>query len=468
MKLSIIPSVKAGESLTSWLMRTCNENQVKFVNLPIFKSRKKNIDSRAFHKIDFNPESILDINNTCSLFGRDSNFFDCLSYVNISNKFVHKQDLLKNFSQSFLFEVLVIKYRKFCPECLYEDVYFKLDWQFTDLNTCSKHGCKLSIFCPHCTAPQPYYHDTLILGLCSYCGCSLKGKSVYFPCSKKGEEQLHHQLLTLLDPNNNLFFNWGGSSGPSLIHIFLYICTNRSRVFNPHDVQYISRDIKYKLLTVLSTNSAEDNSLFINLMEFLKVLRQQNIDFLELISMEIPISFLISLEAYLKRTQYIKCLSPWCTNFNSDFHLQKYNTRSKTHNNIYHCTKCFLKFGLNKSNNLWEEYGDLIDIGYRKVLPLLLQRQTQVFIAEYVKVSRFKLTKIICYLSQQNLIPIALIDFYLKIDHTRLKEISYTNINIDFKGEVSFVKSLKKSYNLSISEAYYYFFSNNFQNGLLR
>ena len=97
----------------------------------------------------------------------------------------------------------------------------------------------------------------------------------------------------------------------------------------------------------------------------------------------------------------------------------------------------------------------------------MLQKQTQISIARNIKISRFKLSKIISYLAQQKLLSSDLVNFYLKLDYNRISNITFMEIK-EYEGETKLIKVIKKTNNLTLNEAYYYFFDSSYQKYLLK
>lgn len=102
---------------------------------------------------------------------------------------------------SFMRSSLALRLR-FCPECLAEELYYRLPWRFIQLNGCVIHQCRLLEVCGHCGQPLPLVTSPITLGICLSCGTDLRNCP---PPEMSPEEQVVAQrwqdnLVYLLTP----------------------------------------------------------------------------------------------------------------------------------------------------------------------------------------------------------------------------------------------------------------------------
>lgn len=70
---------------------------------------------------------------------------------------------------------LLARRRRWCPVCLSQHmldggpVPVPLTWSLEAYSCCSRHGCQMEEYCPHCGKAQPYLPRYPNLGICDYC-----------------------------------------------------------------------------------------------------------------------------------------------------------------------------------------------------------------------------------------------------------------------------------------------------------
>ncbi len=63
---------------------------------------------------------------------------------------------------------------RFCPTCLREAPYYRLDWRFLTLTGCHRHQCALLDRCWHCHQTIPHLSHALVMARCPHCHADLK------------------------------------------------------------------------------------------------------------------------------------------------------------------------------------------------------------------------------------------------------------------------------------------------------
>ncbi|USK44095.1 TniQ family protein [Cytobacillus oceanisediminis] len=464
-KISVRIPANPDECLTSWLMRTCFANNINIKDLfSQISGYYSNSDFRTFHQLDVNPYRVLNFKIAANLLDKSINYIEKLTFNEVLLKFHNFPDLFYiDKTKAFFKDAISIKYRRFCISCLKNDIYYKLNWQISNITHCQIHNEELTHKCTACNQCQPYYHENLMYCRCKYCNKSLVHG--FLPRQKSNNPQkrelsywFEQQWNFLIDSNNTLQPNTCEKK-KRLVILFLFICGDMNSKFDPRKIKYISRDYKYKLINFICSSENKNGSFEINLPLILKTLKAINISIENFISINIPNTYTETLEDYIQKNSVIKCLTPWCPDYDSPIKFIKVNKfRSKTHLNIHICSSCSIKYGVNKKTKTWEEYGDLISLGYKIVLPLLNSGHHKLYIANKIGISRLKLTKIISYLTLHNLITEVIINNYTPKKNIAGSTIDYFKNYLN-STETQIINTVMKQNDWSRSDAYYHFFN---------
>lgn len=458
-RLSIRPSIVNQESLTSFLLRVCVLNCIDIKDLfnEIMINYKKP-DIRNAHQIDVNPNKTINLKLLKELLNLDQSFLHKNTFYGVINKFTSKDEKISsmNNNSTLIKSLFSIKNRKFCPLCIQDRITYKLKWQVRDILTCSIHQIPLSSSCSRCRMEQPYLHMGLAKGICCFCNNNLsaihslqldKDSLLYsYWLDKQWDE-----LVTL---NTSLFTNYNKHISIKL----LFVLGNMKKHFTLHNVDQINRDYKFKILNILRNNYSEVNDgLGLNIL--FKLLWRLDYSINEFLSMSVPEEFQNSLNEYLFKTKYslIKCISPWCKFYESKDNLMEISSiKSKTHHNLHICLGCCVKFGFNKKSGVFEEYGDLICLGFSTILPLLNRGEKLFSLAKLTGLSRYKIYKLTSYLARFSLINNDYLDSFIpdNINTITIEDIQ----RISNKNETIMRQSAKKNLNIGINNFYYYYF----------
>jgi len=448
------------ECLTTYMLRVCHLNKVPIIDvLRRLNKTYAAFDIRKSHSIDINPSRVLDLFRCSELFSLN---FDCLLNHTINPfliKFISPEKLNNiKISDTLLTGLLNINSRRYCVSCLKEEAIYKITWQFRCVDVCDKHLTPLRSKCSLCNKEQPYLHKYLLMSKCYYCKSTLIADP-QFPLLVESWTVNHNIWIY----NEILSFN--KLSFPKVVPSFqqsffiyklLYLCSSRSKTFDVNKLQVISRDYKYKLLNALKENKEEFKTI-VSISQFIKILSSNKLNIVEFQSLSVPNEFVNSVNKHIYPEVCKKCLSPWCDSYNSNKKLIKISAiRSKTHLNIHLCYGCSLKFGYNKNNKKWEEYGDIINIGYQSVMGLINSLYSIKDISIRLNISRYKVDKFVAYLTRFNLINPNIRNKFTplkanSLDYSHFYSILTTN-------ETENISKAKAYYKISRRDIYYFYF----------
>lgn len=459
-RFTIRPKIRPEESLTSFLLRVCTSNSINIKDLfNVMKINYKRPDLRNSHQIDINPVNTIDVNLLMELTNIDQSILNKNTFYGVINKFISQDEMRNVNSSSALFKDLFsMKKRKFCPLCLEERLTYKLIWQVKDILTCSKHEIPLSSSCLICGKEQPYLHMGLAKGICCFCSSSLSTIEIieFDNDSLIYSNWLIENWDNLTSLNDSLLTN----NDKHIAEKLLFVLGNKNECFSLHSGDQLNRDYKFKLLRILRNNSSEVYGVGLNIL--LKLLWKLNYTIKEFFSMEIPTEFQNSLKDYLYKKSFIKCISPWCNHNGTSEKLIKIKSfRAKTHHSLHICLGCCVKFGVNKKGKIWEEYGDLISLGYKTILPMLNKGENIFSISKKTSISRYKIYKMTSYFARFNLINSNYIEEFIPDEKYLLSNDEI--IRIADSNETKMRGAAMQNYNLGISNFYYFYYENSVQ-----
>ncbi|MBV6685532.1 TniQ family protein [Bacillus sp. JRC01] len=455
-KFSVRPNIRAEEALTSFLLRVCSSNFISIKEL--FEEIQINYnqaDLRNAHHIDINPYITIDSNLLSELTGFKVHLINVSTFNGALCNFIKKGDMHKlNNSSALIKNSFSIKNRKFCPVCLQESVCYKLIWQVKDIVVCPSHNIPLTSNCSECGQNQPFLHMNLAQGICCYCNSYLHTS----PKIKASSDSLDYSNWLVTQWNYLIAIQGNLEIIEKDIAVkLLYICSKSKKNFSIEQISLLSRDYIYKLLNIISSESHSNDDFNIGLNVILKVLYQLEIPIWDFLNSKLPKAFSELISAYLNKRIHQNCLTPWCNFINTNKKLLKMNTfRSKTHHSLHLCTSCCLKFGLNIKTQCWEEYGDIINGGYNKVLPLINNGVSKQKISHITGLSRYKIYKMASYFARYKLIN----DKFLK-NYTPQTPIFFSNddiLLIAHRNETIMRNSAKMKLGLGINNFYYFFY----------
>ncbi|MBT2716954.1 TniQ family protein [Bacillus sp. ISL-57] len=455
-KFTIRPKILKGESLSSYLLRLCNSNRIDIKDLlNDLYTNYKTIDLRNAHQIDINPIKTIDVNLLPNITKINTNYLNENTFCGLICKFISVEDIVfLNSTSTLIKELFTTRTRKFCSVCLQKSLTYKLIWQVNDILTCSFHNNPLSSLCTKCGNEQPYIHMNLAKGKCKYCDNSLTTfqKNILSDDAISYSNWLNNQWEYL----NSLDLPKLKNDKEIIIRLF-FIAGSKLEYFSINNIQQMNRDYAYKLLGVLSNRSSENYAIGINIL--FRLLWKLNYTIKEFFALDIPETFQNSIDAYLNKKSFIKCSTPWCNYNGSGDKLVKIKSlRSKTHNCLYLCLGCCIKYGINKECGRWEEYGDLVNFGYKIILPLINSGETRFHISKLTGLSRYKIYKITSYLARFNLIQKVHISDFIPENKTLASSddlIKYADIN-ETKMRINVQNNLK----IGLSDFYYFYYDN--------
>ncbi|KGR89286.1 hypothetical protein CD30_17425 [Ureibacillus massiliensis 4400831 = CIP 108448 = CCUG 49529] len=374
-----------GESLSSYLIRTANQNAITRISEIwqfVRKQATYKVDRNSFYKFDLFPSDIVQLNELSILLNIRANKlglhsfepFVSLFYPGAAGKMIFGKEV-------------EIKNRRFCRSCLNENGAFQLLWQVKEIHMCHKHFTRIESKCHKCGCDQPYLKKDITEHLkCNDCG-ELLFEVIEEPIVdidvKTQQLRIHrdwNSLLTIVNYINGNYLN-----NPQLIHrnialLLLFLTTPENTRLSSKKHPFFTPSQAFKVLKVVRNKSNEILSLgFI-----LNTLREINIEVSDLLYLKVPMSFMK--KVFIKKTKakkiIIECKSSWCSFFGTVNKMVDMKNSSKgkfvpktyLYSAVCVCKNCWIQFGLNKELSKWEiinisknllsEINDYIEIGF--------------------------------------------------------------------------------------------------------
>jgi DNA-directed RNA polymerase subunit RPC12/RpoP len=251
-----------GECLTSYIQRVADTNFVTSNDIwRLFRTGNAHYPQVSVsYLLDISPELIFDIRRFEKMLLINEYQLDSLTFKNIINKFSTidisgpKMNILNRFYN---------KYRKFCPLCLNEALYYKLIWQVQEIIACPIHNISLNYKCINCGHIIPSMPPKGVVGICPYCQHSMVKNNVDRN-QKIVDDRIYSDWICLINKDNKVRIQKNDLSFQQLLALkVLYITRhsknmpNRKAFLNlakERSIVTIQHSIKMTLNTLRSTN----------------------------------------------------------------------------------------------------------------------------------------------------------------------------------------------------------------------
>lgn len=325
---------------------------------------------------------------------------------------------------------LTSEHRRFCPECLKKNNFYKLIWQVKELNFCPEHNVKLEGKCPNCSKPIPVLPNNNTLGQCPQCNFEL------FKCFSERYEanDIDYRVLNdwfyLLDGSKATISNINGLSIQQNLAIrTLFICKHsdlsKRELTTSKGIYQIARESK-------STQT------FLHLKTVLYFSRLSNTPLEEFFTSMIPDDFIDNIfkkPSLLKISYY--CIAPWCKNYLKAGKLERTTTSTKhltseyTLNYYMYCPCCSTEYAIDKKSKELKERGYFINLAWDKVKNSLDSNLSLDKLATLFSTTEDKIKRCIIFLSTNSLINKKNLQIELPKEHDlRLEEKIIELINL--------------------------------------
>ncbi|RFU60743.1 TniQ family protein [Peribacillus glennii] len=359
-RLGIRPAPKLGESLSSFVFRLCTLNKINFKELIKFVYKEKYVNKDKF-LIDVFPDEVINLHDLSILCGHDVETLKNHSFGVIFNKIYNQNDNRKRAFKLDMNGLLIKDKRRFCIKCLAESGNFKLLWQVKGVNCCEIHKLPLVDTCQDCGEIQPYLHEGLMEKHCFYCYSELPHQVISQVTMSKGndESRIIDNWTFLLNPSlpfTKVSFPFNTEQSIALTLLYA-----QSVIFTKKILGRIKED------RLKSSIKNLNNSRSVLVSDVLYMSKEYKINAQDLLGLQIDDRFAKEF-ACLKDKQIspINCATPWCLHKGSNNKMQKvvssYHRLKDKYLSMVVCTSCNIRYGVNITNNEWEDVENQITL----------------------------------------------------------------------------------------------------------
>ncbi|WAH37452.1 TniQ family protein [Alicyclobacillus dauci] len=414
--LQIRPRPIEGEGLTSYLLRASKKNEVGFLDIwRLSKTTQyKIVQFKLANQIDVTPEKVFNLTILSNLLG--------IAVVDLKRMtFSYAAEKFSQSGRTFR-RLLELRIRRICPICSLEGKGYKLLWQVREIEICDVHHVTLQTRCPKCGVEQPYIRDECTATFTCYkCGTHLSEDKQYNIVTDHTfiTEQLrrYRDWAFLVNHYTNPSRVFGISAIQQAITA-LYIIQNEGSTFC-RDSCRTNSQVSW-IIERMRTKPSD--APIIPVENLLALVRSRGIEMNRLAEMKVPDTFIKSVHEYLEPADVpiaAPCIAPWCAYYGSTIgmtQLKRFNNKvlykHERFPSPYVCTGCYLKYGIRAGNDDWTEIGDIVELGWAKVRPLLNKGHSLTESATSLGVPVHSVSRVAGYLMRHRLVANHVIEKY--------------------------------------------------------
>lgn len=454
MELLIRPAIEQGECLSSYLQRVSDSNYISshYLWRHFLKTNSHYPQSSISRLVDVTPSSTIDLSLLSSLLLTSRDALEDLTFMQVFRKFgVDINDI----NHSRILSNLIDTNRKFCPECISENPYFKLIWQVTEIKFCEKHGLELNTKCSNCNNFIPILPNSTDFRRCPTCGFDLSNspRKKYDINSK--DQRIYEDWHTILDPKTlslNTIGNISSEQNIALRTLFL---------IEPYRNE-LALDEKTTLSSIKQLARCTQSTLkFMHLGSILRFLRKYNVPMQDFFNMDLSKEYIDSILMTKDRLiDSLTCQAPWCEQYLKNGSLKRTPTSLKLHKSgetlkyYMYCGSCATEYALD-TNGVLNERSFFIQFAWNKVKPLLSSCSTLKELTLKLDSTQDKVTRSIIFLAANHLItqddlPINIPSTHNEVIMSRIKENTLKGIQ---------AKKIRSELRLNYNDFLYYWLS---------
>lgn len=403
MELLIRPAIEHGECLSSYLQRVSSSNFITphYLWRYVLKSNTHYPQSSISRLVDVTPSSTLDLSLLSSLLLTSRDTLEDLTFMHVFRKFgVDINDI----NHCRILSNLIDTNRKFCPDCISENPYFRLIFQVTEIKYCEKHGLELNTNCSNCDNIIPLLPNSADFRKCPTCGFDLsKGTRTQY-VSSSNDQRVYDDWHTILDQKTLPLNSIGRLSSEQIIALRTLF------LIEPYKYE-LTLGEKTTLSSIKQLARCTQSTLkFMHLGSILYFLRKYNVPMQDFFSMSLPQEYIESiLNPKVRLIENHSCQAPWCEQYLKNGSLKRTPTSLKLHKSgealkyYMYCESCATEYALD-TNGFLSERSYFIHFTWNKVRPLLSSCGTLKEIILKLNSSQDKVTRSIIFLAANHLI----------------------------------------------------------------
>lgn len=360
------------ETLISFLTRLASENGTKMLSIWFNNSRSMiNPQKGDAHLLELTPEAFLNLEELSKATEVPKEQLIAMTFHHVFQKFC----LPGENSRSRILRGMIREELHYCPLCIQEKAYVRIQWKINGIDTCLKHEVEFSKNCSDCGKIIKLM-DIQNIEFCPYCNHELKnGPTEFYNLSI--EEQSQNRLQEVIW--RQLLLNGGAYLNPSEVATrLLYLLNRENIIFKKGIVRRNTDIIKIYLPYLLQlARDTFQKKRSVHIKTLLDVMKLCNIDYEYFAKLAVPDDFKHSLSVSKKQNAFENsgCIAPWCVFYRKTESLLSTGTKTKRRSdgslffNYVACTACGCRFAFNNERNMVEQ--DSFIRGYNTLKNLL-------------------------------------------------------------------------------------------------
>ncbi len=417
MNFLIKSFAEQGEGLSSFIHRISKLNYVSPNDIwRLLRREATHYPQSSISSImDIYPECFIKLDKLSSMLDLDKNSLERLTFMPVYQKLGIPKSAIPH---SRILSTLIGNYRKFCPVCIQENVYYKLLWQVQEVNFCTIHNIRLQTSCMKCGKKIPILPSNSDIGFCPYCGSALSQTDYQAYETSSTDVRIIEDWSYLLNTSTlDIKLVNGFPSEQSLAMRLLFFTNNHRQELNRKEKKFLT-----SILPLARNTSA--TKTFIHLKMIFHFIRKLDISLEDFLTKEVPqdfITYVFNLSN--KITDNYSCIAPWCSYYQKPGSLVKTPTHGRLLSTgqeltIYmFCNSCGIEYAINKNDNTLFERDYFIDLAWFQIREELNKGYSYSRLIEKTHTSGIKLRRAIIFLAANSLIDYKEIPFDLPSSH---------------------------------------------------
>lgn len=393
-QLSVRPTPKSGESLTSFLLRAGNLNGCNEMDIwrDIHAGSVHMIKSNLFYRLDYD-YCLIDPKRLTRLLDVSLDSIAQLTFFTVCSKFFDNPYQDYDRAMAMIQIALDKKSSKFCPSCIEQDSAYKLIWQLKKIDKCFIHNIKLE--------SKANLVDVL--------------EVVDDLNDLNQQAETYRRWQFLLAPGQILTKRYEKlNMERSLALKILFVAQNQASIYIRKDVVGFSKNLVKSLVAFVRDTSVVKKVTQLLLFEVLDYADMTIEDFAKL---NVPKSYLNSVVTVKLKKEAGVCVTPWCCHRELQrmiFINKRVEPRNKRirHPHYFVCEGCFMRYAYHPASNQWHEIDGKIEL-VSLVKNLAEVGMTRSEVSRQLKINFFRISEMFGYLAYHNMLPESINSLYV-------------------------------------------------------
>ncbi|WP_162341505.1 TniQ family protein [Paenibacillus paridis] len=392
-QLTVRPTPKSGESLTSFLFRAGNLNGCDEMDIwrDIHAGSDHMIRSNLFCRLDYD-FCLINPRRLTRLLDISLDDIAQLTYFTVCSKFFDNPYHDYDRAMVMIQMALDKKSKRFCPSCTKQENVYMLIWQLKDIDKCYIHNIKLDsnvklVDIPEVEADIKDFNQQV---------------------------ELYRRWQFLLTPGQMLTKKYGNlNMERSLALKTLFVAQNQATVYIRKDIVGFSKNLVKSLVAFVRGTSVIKKVTQSILFE---VLDYANMTIEDFVKLDVPKLYLNSLLTVKKKKTAGICETPWCCHRERKKMIyinERVEPRKKGIRYPYYfvCEGCFMRYAYQPESNQWQEINGKIEL-VSLIKNLAEVGMTRAEVSRKLKINLFRISEIFGYLAYHRLLPDSISSLY--------------------------------------------------------